>query len=159
VNVLGSQGSVVELFARQIAVGGPVTVTHPDMTRFFMTIPEAVRLILLAAAVGRSGDVHILNMGQPIRISDLAQDLIRLTVPPGQEVAIAYSGLRPGERLEETLFAANEKPEPTDYDSLTVARNGGVVRGAVDEACRLESMADELDDEGLRHALLSAPTA
>ncbi|HEY7526710.1 MAG TPA: SDR family NAD(P)-dependent oxidoreductase [Candidatus Limnocylindria bacterium] len=154
-NVLGSQGSVVELFARQIEAGGPVTVTHPDMTRFFMTIPEAVRLILLAAAVGRSGDVHILNMGQPIRISDLAHDLIRLTVPPGQEVAIEYTGLRPGERLEEILFAANEKPESTDYDSLTVARNGAVVRGAVDEACRLEAMADELDDEALRHALLA----
>jgi FlaA1/EpsC-like NDP-sugar epimerase/lipopolysaccharide/colanic/teichoic acid biosynthesis glycosyltransferase len=158
-NVLGSQGSVVELFARQIAAGGPVTVTHPDMTRFFMTIPEAVRLILLAAAVGNSGDVHILNMGQPIRISDLAADLIRLTVPPGQEVEIQYSGLRPGERLEEILFAANEKPEATDYDSLTVARNGGVVQGAVDEACRLERMADELDDDGLRHALLGEPAA
>jgi FlaA1/EpsC-like NDP-sugar epimerase len=158
-NVLGSQGSVVELFARQIADGGPVTVTHPDMTRFFMTIPEAVRLILLAAAVGATGDVHILNMGQPIRISDLAQDLIRLTVPPGQEVAIAYTGLRPGERLEEILFAENERAEPTAYDSLTVARNGGPVQGAVDEACRLEALADALDDQALRHALLGEPAA
>jgi FlaA1/EpsC-like NDP-sugar epimerase len=156
-NVLGSQGSVVELFARQIADGGPITVTHPDMTRFFMTIPEAVRLILLAAAVGASGDVHILNMGLPIRISDLAQDLIRLTVAPGQEVAIQYTGLRPGERLEEILFATNEHPEPTAYDSLSVARNGGPMKGAVEEACRLEAMADELDDEGLRGALLSEP--
>ncbi|MEP6470141.1 MAG: SDR family NAD(P)-dependent oxidoreductase [Chloroflexota bacterium] len=153
-NVLGSQGSVVELFARQIADGSPVTITHPDMTRFFMTIPEAVRLILLAAAVGASGDIHVLNMGQPVRIADLAQDLIRLTVPAGQEVRVEYTGLRPGERLEETLFNVDERPEPTAFESLTIARNGGTISGAVTEACRLEAMADELDDEGLRRALL-----
>jgi FlaA1/EpsC-like NDP-sugar epimerase/lipopolysaccharide/colanic/teichoic acid biosynthesis glycosyltransferase len=154
-NVLGSQGSVVELFARQIADGSPVTITHPDMTRFFMTIPEAVRLILLAAAVGASGDIHVLNMGQPVRIADLAQDLIRLTVPAGQEVRIEYTGLRSGERLEETLFNADERPEPTAFESLTIARNGGTVTGSVTEACRLEAMADEHDDEGLRRALLT----
>jgi FlaA1/EpsC-like NDP-sugar epimerase/lipopolysaccharide/colanic/teichoic acid biosynthesis glycosyltransferase len=154
-NVLGSQGSVVELFARQIADGSPVTITHPDMTRFFMTIPEAVRLILLAAAVGASGDIHVLNMGQPVRIADLAQDLIRLTVPAGQEVRVEYTGLRPGERLEETLFNVDERPEPTAFESLTIARNGGTITGAVTEACRLEAMADELDDEGLRRALLA----
>jgi FlaA1/EpsC-like NDP-sugar epimerase/lipopolysaccharide/colanic/teichoic acid biosynthesis glycosyltransferase len=154
-NVLGSQGSVVELFARQIADGSPVTITHPDMTRFFMTIPEAVRLILLAAAVGASGDIHVLNMGQAVRIADLAQDLIRLTVPAGQEVRVEYTGLRPGERLEETLFNVDERPEPTAFESLTIARNGGTISGAVAEACRLEAMADELDDEGLRRALLT----
>jgi FlaA1/EpsC-like NDP-sugar epimerase/lipopolysaccharide/colanic/teichoic acid biosynthesis glycosyltransferase len=153
-NVLGSQGSVVELFARQIADGGPVTVTHAEMTRFFMTIPESVRLILLAGAVGESGDVHVLNMGHPVRIADLAHDLIRLTVSPGQEIRVEFTGLRPGERLEETLFNPNERPEPTSYDCLTIARNGGAAAGAVAEARQLEAMADEMDEEGLRRALL-----
>jgi FlaA1/EpsC-like NDP-sugar epimerase len=94
-------------------------------------------------------------MGQPVRIADLAQDLIRLTVPAGQEVTVEYTGLRPGERLEETLFNVDERPEPTAFESLTIARNGGTIIGAVTEACRLEAMADELDDEGLRRALLA----
>jgi FlaA1/EpsC-like NDP-sugar epimerase len=158
-NVLGSQGSVVELFARQIADGGPVTVTHEDMTRFFMTIPEAVRLILLAGAVGASGDVHVLNMGHPVRIADLAQDLIRLTVPAGQQIRVEFTGLRAGERLEETLFNHNERPEPTAYECLTIARNGGTAAGAVAEARQLEALADEMDEEGLRRALLGSAAA
>ena len=124
-NVMGSQGSVLELFRQQIADGGPVTITHPDMTRYFMTIPEAVRLILHAGAIGKHGDIHVLNMGQPIRIVDLARDLIRLSWPAGErDIAIVFTGLRPGEKLEETLFGADETAVSADSPALMIARPG-----------------------------------
>ncbi len=136
-NVMGSQGSVLELFRQQIADGGPVTVTHPDMTRYFMTIPEAVRLILLAGAVGRPGDIHVLNMGQPMRIVDLARDLIRLSVPGGtKDIQITFTGLRPGEKLEETLFGPGEEPVPTDHEALLVARGGSAAESSRQRARR-----------------------
>jgi FlaA1/EpsC-like NDP-sugar epimerase len=152
-NVLGSQGSVTEVFRRQIAEGGPVTVTHADMTRYFMTIPEAVRLILLAGATGRSGDVHVLRMGEPVRIADLAHDLMRLLAPAGHQVHVEYVGLRPGERLEEQLFATGEHPEPTDHESVLVARNGPPVAGACSEAHRLEELAVAGQTDDLRSEL------
>jgi FlaA1/EpsC-like NDP-sugar epimerase len=155
-NVMGSQGSVLELFRQQIADGGPVTVTHPDMTRYFMTIPEAVRLILHAGAVGRSGDVHVLNMGQPIRITDLARDLIRLSAPAGgRDIGVVFTGLRPGEKLEETLFGTDEAAVETDSPFLLIARPGdgrapGVgLRGAT----RLEELAQAGRDADLRAEL------
>ena len=157
-NVMGSQGSVLELFRQQIADGGPVTVTHPEMARYFMTIPEAVRLILHAGAIGQTGDVHVLNMGQPIRIVDLARDLIRLAAPGGgRDVGIVFTGLRPGEKLEETLFADSEDARPTDWPFLLVAHpNGGDMGDAPALALRLEQLARDGDDDALREALRAA---
>ena len=118
-NVLGSRGSVVPLFERQIASGGPVTVTHPEMTRFFMTIPEAVQLVLQAAWMGSGGEVFVLDMGDQVRIVDLARDLISLSgLRPDKDVEIVYTGIRPGEKLHEDLFGQDEAPVPTDHQKI-----------------------------------------
>jgi len=123
-NVLGSRGSVVPMFRRQIAEGGPVTVTHPDMTRYFMTIPEAVQLVIQAGAMGKGGEIFVLDMGEPIKITQLAEEIIRLSgMEPGKDIEIAYTGIRPGEKLFEEILTTEEVATSTKHRKIFVAKD------------------------------------
>lgn len=122
-NVLGSNGSVIPLFERQIAAGGPVTVTHPDITRYFMTIPEACQLVLEAGSMGNGGEIFMFDMGKPVRITDLAFNMIRLSgLEPGKDIKIVYTGLRHGEKLYEELLYDKEKGQPTYHPKIAIAK-------------------------------------
>ncbi|MGE5383972.1 MAG: polysaccharide biosynthesis protein [Omnitrophica WOR_2 bacterium] len=122
-NVLGSNGSVIPLFEKQIAAGGPVTVTHPEITRYFMTIPEACQLVLEAGALGKGGEILMFDMGKPVKIADLAFNMIRLSgLEPNKDIKIIYTGLRPGEKLYEELLYDKEKGQPTHHPKISIAK-------------------------------------
>jgi FlaA1/EpsC-like NDP-sugar epimerase len=138
-NVLGSRGSVIPIFQRQIARGGPLTVTHPDMYRYFMTIPEAVQLVLQASEMGRGGEVFVLDMGQPVRILDLATDLIKLSgLEPGSDIQIVYTGIRPGEKLYEELFWEREDCQRTKHQKILVAASKSPIEAEILEQLVME---------------------
>ncbi len=139
-NVLGSRGSVIPVFKRQIAAGGPVTLTHPDMKRYFMTIPEAARLVLQAAAMPQNGTVYVLDMGKPVYIKDLAEDLIQLSgFQPHEDIEIIYTGLRPGEKLFEEILTAEEGTSTTSHNKIYIA-NQKEIDKAFDE--KMEHLLD-----------------
>ncbi len=125
-NVLGSNGSVIPLFRKQIQDGGPITVTHPDITRFFMTIPEACQLVLEASAMGQGGEIFVFDMGEPIRVIDLARTMIRLSgLEPDKDIKIEFTGLRPGEKLYEELFNSHEQTMPTYHSKIMIGKTNG----------------------------------
>lgn len=155
-NVLGSAGSVVPIFKEQIRKGGPVTVTHPEMVRFFMTIPEASQLVLQAGTMGEEGEIFILDMGEPVRILDLARDLIRLSgLTVGEDIDIEFMGVRPGEKLYEELTFGEEGAERTKHEKILVGRLGEVDEAAFDTQIRRlsEAALDARDPEAVRRAL------
>lgn len=130
-NVLGSNGSVIPRFRKQIEEGGPITVTHPEITRYFMTIPEAVQLVLEAGTMGHGGEIFVFDMGKPVKIADLATKMVLLAgLKPGIDIDIVYTGLRQGEKLYEELLNDAEKALPTHHDKISIAR----VRSYVFEA-------------------------
>jgi len=158
-NVLGSNGSVVPLFADQIRKGGPVTVTHPEIKRFFMTIPEAVQLVLQASLLGQGGEVFVLDMGEQVKVVDLARNMIVLSgLVPDQDIQIVYSGLRPGEKLYEELFEETEQVEPTAYAKIRRAISASAIQSdRLDRAiANLEAAVSHGDDDELIRRLNEA---
>jgi FlaA1/EpsC-like NDP-sugar epimerase len=153
-NVLGSAGSVVPIFQEQIAHGGPVMVTHPEMQRYFMTIPEACQLVLQAGAMGKGGEIFVLDMGEPVKIVDLARDLIRLSgLQPDVDIEIQFSGVRPGEKLFEEIAVDEEKVDKTKHAKIFVGRFRpyaleDLERGLFD----LHRLSDGSDPSGIRGA-------
>ncbi len=123
-NVLGSNGSVIPRFRDQIESGGPVTVTHPEVTRYFMTIPEACQLVLEASAMGKGGEIYLFDMGKSVKIIDLAKKMIKLSgLELGRDIQISYTGLRPGEKLYEELLTDKENTIPTHHSKITIAKD------------------------------------
>ena len=156
-NVLASDGSVVPLFERQIAAGGPVTITHPDMTRYFMTIPEAASLILQAGVIGKGGEIFVLDMGKPVLIRELAEKMIMLSgLQPGRDIRIVCTGLRPGEKMREELFYEKEELQSTSHPKLLLASSIPAELAAVCKGLEmLEKAVEKSDVDGVRVLLKS----
>ena len=152
-NVLGSTGSVIPKFREQIARGGPVTVTHPEIIRYFMSIPEAAQLVLQAASMGRGGEIFVLDMGEPIKIADLARNLIRLSGFNEDEIKIEYTGLRPGEKMHEELLADDEKTRRTPHPKLRIAKAREVEEGWLVELLSWLNQDGLPEDEAVREDL------
>jgi FlaA1/EpsC-like NDP-sugar epimerase len=155
-NVVGSAGSVLPLFEKQIGRGGPVTVTHPEVTRYFMTIPEAAQLILQAGSIGRGGEIFVLKMGTPVRIDEMARDLIRMSgLKPDLDIEVKYIGLRPGEKLYEELITEGEGIQETQHEDIMVlnCENGSCLSEMNQHIEELVRLAEACDAEGIRRAL------
>ncbi len=154
-NVLASSGSVIPIFRSQIEAGGPVTVTDERMTRFFMTIPEAAQLVVEAGGAGESGDIFVLDMGEPVRIMDLAHQMIRLSgKEPGRDIEVRITGIRPGEKLSEALFSDDEQVEATRHEKLLRARRAPIDgRWLSERLAALEPLVAAGDADGLVRAV------
>lgn len=152
-NVLGSTGSVIPKFREQIAAGGPVTVTHPEITRYFMSIPEAVQLVMQAGLMGNGGEIFVLDMGEPVKIADLARDMIRLSGFEENDIQIVYTGLRPGEKLYEEVLAADENSLPTPHSKLRIARARASPENLLEQLVPWLQQTDLPDDAAVRETL------
>ncbi len=154
-NVLGSSGSVIPKFRQQINAGGPVTVTHPNITRYFMSIPEAVQLVMQASLLGKGREIFVLDMGQPVRILDLAKDMIKLSGMSEDEIKIVFSGLRPGEKLYEELLAEEELTLPTPHKKIRIAHSERVSKKWLNDLLRWVYTISEKDEKLIKKELKS----
>jgi FlaA1/EpsC-like NDP-sugar epimerase len=154
-NVVGSNGSVVPTFLRQIAAGGPVTITHEDMTRYFMTIPAAVQLVLQATTLGSDGEIYMLDMGDPVKITDLARRLIEMSgLRPGHDITIQFVGTRPGEKLHEQLWSDSATVQPTSFPSVLRVDPSPPPANFEQELAELDTIALTRNDARSRAALI-----